>query len=190
MEGMPGDTAVFDTATVTETTQSEFPDITYVGGVFQLYESPPLPIDNKQRDLHFACALWGGMPGNSILFASATVPQIIHKSDEAEIADVGEEFQLIGCTISANVYFAPKFACHSGLMGGMARHTAVFDTATVTETAQSEFPDITDVGGVLRYTNHQPCLMIVNRGICTLHVPCWGACLVLVHCSLLRLFPK
>jgi hypothetical protein len=130
------------------------------------------------------------MPGVSSLFAAAIVPKVIHKSDEAEVADVGEVFQLIGCTIAAYVCFAPKFACHSGLMEGMPGDTAVFDIAIVTETTQSEYPDITDVGGVLRYTNHQPCLLIVNRGICTLHVPCWGACLVLVYCSLLRLFPK
>ena len=137
MGGMRCDTAVFDTAIFTETTQSEFPDITYVGGVFQLYESPTLPIDNKQRDLHFACALWGGMPGNSLLFATAIVPQIIHKSDEAEISDVGEEFQVSSCIPPVNVNCVPGPACYPCLMGGMPGGTAVFDTAIVTETTQS-----------------------------------------------------
>jgi hypothetical protein len=44
--------------------------------------------------------LWGGKPGDTVLFATAIVSQI-HQSDEAEIADVGEVLQLSGCTIPA-----------------------------------------------------------------------------------------
>jgi hypothetical protein len=44
--------------------------------------------------------LWGGKPGDTVLFATAIVPQV-HKSDEAEIADVGEVLQLSSCTIPA-----------------------------------------------------------------------------------------
>jgi hypothetical protein len=33
--------------------------------------------------------LWGRKPGDTVLFATATVPEV-HKPDEAEIADVGE----------------------------------------------------------------------------------------------------
>jgi hypothetical protein len=46
--------------------------------------------------------LWGGQPGDTVLLATAIVTQV-HKSDEAEIADVGEVLQLImsGCTIPA-----------------------------------------------------------------------------------------
>jgi hypothetical protein len=99
---MPGDTAGFDTAIVTETTQSENQDITNVGGALQLYESPSLSIYSVQQEFHVACALWGGKPGDTVLFATATVPQI-HKPDEAEIADVGEVLQLSGCTIPAFV---------------------------------------------------------------------------------------
>jgi hypothetical protein len=41
------------------------------------------------------------------------------------------------CTIPAYAYCVPRFACHSGLMGGMPGDIAVLDTANVTETAQS-----------------------------------------------------
>jgi hypothetical protein len=61
-----------------------------------------LSIYSVQQELRVACALWGGKPGDTVLFATAIVPQL-HKSDEAEIADVGEVLQLImsGCTIPA-----------------------------------------------------------------------------------------
>jgi hypothetical protein len=97
---MPGDTAVFDTAIVTETTQSYYPDITDAGGALQLYELPSLSIYSVQQEFRVACALWGGKPGDTVLFATAIVSQI-HQSDEAEIADVGEVLQLSGCTIPA-----------------------------------------------------------------------------------------
>jgi hypothetical protein len=88
------------------------------------------------------------MPGDTVLFATENVPQI-HKSDNAEISDIDEVFQLSGCTIPAYVYCVPRFACHSGLMGGMPGDTAVFDTANVTETTQSECSAIRDVAGAL-----------------------------------------
>jgi hypothetical protein len=47
-----------------------------------------LSIYSVQQEFNVACDLWGGKPGDSVLFATAIVPQI-HKSDEAEIADIG-----------------------------------------------------------------------------------------------------
>jgi hypothetical protein len=76
------------------------------------------------------------MPGDTVLCATAIVPQI-HKSDKAEISDIGEVLQLSGCTIPAYVYCVPRFACHSGLMGGMPGDIAVLDTANVSGTTQS-----------------------------------------------------
>ena len=76
------------------------------------------------------------MPCDTVLCATAIVPQI-HKSDNAEISDIGEVLQLSGCTIPAYVYCVSRFACHSGLMVGMQGDIAVFDTANVTETTQS-----------------------------------------------------
>jgi hypothetical protein len=102
MGGMPSDTAGFDTAIVTETTQSENQDITNVGGALQLYESPSLSIYSVQQEFHVACALWVSKPGDTVLFATATVPEV-HKPDEAKIADVGDVLQLSGCTIPAFV---------------------------------------------------------------------------------------
>jgi hypothetical protein len=78
----------------------------------------------------------GDMTGDTVLFATENVPQI-HKSDNAEISCIDEVFQWSGCTIPAYVYCVPRFACHSGLMGGMPGDIAVFDTANVSETTQS-----------------------------------------------------
>jgi hypothetical protein len=55
----------------------------------QLYESPSLSIYSVEQELNVAYDLWGSKPGDTVLFATASVPQI-HKSDEAEVADVGE----------------------------------------------------------------------------------------------------
>jgi hypothetical protein len=55
-----------------------------------------------KQEFHVAFALWGGKPGDTVLFATATVPEV-HKPDEAEIADVGDVLQLSGCTIPAFV---------------------------------------------------------------------------------------
>jgi hypothetical protein len=99
---MPGDTAVFNTAIVTETTQSQHPDIIDAGWPLKLYESPSLSIYSVHQEYHVACALWGGKPGDTVLFATAIVPEV-QKPDEAEIADVGEVLQLSGCTIPAFV---------------------------------------------------------------------------------------
>ena len=76
------------------------------------------------------------MPCDTVLCATAIVPQI-HKSDNAEISDIGEELQLSVCTIPAYAYCVPRCACHSGLMGGMPGDIAVLDTANVSETTQS-----------------------------------------------------
>jgi hypothetical protein len=88
------------------------------------------------------------MPGDTVLFATENVPQI-HKSDNAEISGIDEVLQLSGCTIPAYVYCVPRFACHTGLMGGMPGDIAVFDTANGTETTQSKCSDIKDVAGAL-----------------------------------------
>ena len=77
--------------------------------MLQSYLSPSLPINSVQLEFQVAVALWGGMPGDIVLFATALVPQI-HKLDKAEIADVGEALQLSGCTIPANVYCVSRFA--------------------------------------------------------------------------------
>jgi hypothetical protein len=103
------DTAVFDTAIVMKTTQSKFPDLIDVGGVLQSYLSPSLSIYSVQLEFQVPFALWGGMPGDIVLFASALVPQI-HKLDKAEIADVGDTLQLSGCLIPAYVYCVSRFA--------------------------------------------------------------------------------
>jgi hypothetical protein len=76
------------------------------------------------------------MPCDTVLCATAIVPQI-HKSDKAEISDIGEVLQLSVCTIPAYAYCVPRFSCHSGLMGGMPGDIAVLDTANVSETTQS-----------------------------------------------------
>jgi hypothetical protein len=55
-----------------------------------------------KQEFHVAFALWGRKPGDTVLFATATVPEV-HKPDEAEIADVGDVLQLSGCTIPAFV---------------------------------------------------------------------------------------
>jgi hypothetical protein len=105
--GHGDDTAVFDTAIVTETRQSDYQDITDVGGMFLLYESPSLPIYSGKQEFHVAFALWRGVPGDTELFATTIVPQI-HKSGNAEIAYVGEVLHLSGCTTLAYVHFVPR----------------------------------------------------------------------------------
>jgi hypothetical protein len=106
---MPSDFTVFDTAIGTETIQFGYPDITDVGGVFEL----------KSRTISayiycvpgFAChwRLMGGMPGDTAVFHTAIVTET-KQFYYPEITDVGGVFELKGCTISAYVYCTPGFA--------------------------------------------------------------------------------
>jgi hypothetical protein len=47
------------------------------------------------QDYRASCALWGGMPGDTLVFATALVTKRI-KSEYALITDVGGKFQLYG----------------------------------------------------------------------------------------------
>jgi hypothetical protein len=47
-----------------------------------------LSIYSVQQEFNVARDFWGSKPGDTVLFATAIVPQI-HKSDVAEIADLG-----------------------------------------------------------------------------------------------------
>jgi hypothetical protein len=79
------------------------------------------------------------MPCDTVLFATEIVPQI-HKSDNAEISDIGEVLQLSGCTIPAYVYCVSGFACYSCLLGGMRSFTAAFAPVIVHQVLCSSFP--------------------------------------------------
>jgi hypothetical protein len=84
----------------------------------------------------YSVCLIGGRPGDTGVFNTLIVPEK-HQSRDADRKCTCGAFHVCECTIPAYAYCVPRFACHSGLMGGMPGDVAVFDTENVTETTQS-----------------------------------------------------